>query len=356
MQFRFATKKPSRDSAIAEISPFDNSESMAQNALPLLALIEIPVLLVERERISFANPAAKAVLGNHIERQDIRIALRDPEAVRLVKSADGGRAQLSGLTVKSSVWEMTCNVLDDGVRLITLHDQSIQVSVARAHADFVANASHELRTPLAAILGYVETLSEPEAGNDPQTRQHFLNIIKREASRMEALVSDLMSLSRIEAIRHEAPSQAVELVSLCREVIGERSRDPAINFSSNVQEVIVSGDQPQLAQVIRNLIDNAEKYGKSDKGTEVRLEVGDLGWISLIVTDFGEGIAPEHLPRLTERFYRADAGRSRAAGGTGLGLAIVKHIVERHRGRFDIASRLGAGTRATIMLPERPIT
>jgi two-component system phosphate regulon sensor histidine kinase PhoR len=325
---------------------------MAEYAKQLLSLIEIPILLVQGDRVNFANAAAKSLLGSHIEGQDIRIALRDPEALKLIKSAEGGRAKISGLSVRGSVWEMVCSPLADNNRLISLQDHSVQVSVARAHADFVANASHELRTPLSAILGYVETLSDPKAGEDAATRQRFLDIIKREATRMQSLVSDLMSLSRIEAIRHEAPSDQVEMVSLCREVIGERPRDVEVNFVTNADHVYVTGDQAQLAQVVRNLVDNAEKYGGSDKGTAVQLESSARGWLTLTITDHGEGIAPEHLPRLTERFYRADTGRSRAAGGTGLGLAIVKHIVERHRGRFDISSRLGEGTTATIMLPQ----
>ena len=325
---------------------------MVEYAKQLLSLIEIPILLVHGDRVSFANEAAKALLGSHIEGQDIRIALRDPEALKLVKSSDGGRAKISGLSVRGSVWEMVCSPLSDNSRLISLQDRSVQVSVARAHADFVANASHELRTPLTAILGYVETLSDPKAGEDPATRQRFLDIIKREATRMQSLVSDLMSLSRIEAIRHEAPSDRVDMVSLCREVIGERPRDVEVSFVSNADQAYVTGDHAQLAQAFRNLVDNAEKYGGSEKGTKVQLEASERGWLTLSITDHGEGIAPEHLPRLTERFYRADTGRSRAAGGTGLGLAIVKHVVERHRGRFDVSSRQGEGTTATIMLPQ----
>lgn len=325
---------------------------MAETATHLLSLIEIPILLVQGDKVSFANAAAKALLGNHIEQQDIRIALRDPEALALIKSPDGGRAKISGLSVRGSVWEMVCSPLADNMRLISLQDQSVQVSVARAHADFVANASHELRTPLTAILGYVETLSDPKAGEDAATRQRFLDIIKREATRMQSLVSDLMSLSRIEAVRHEAPSDEVEMVSLCREVIGERPRDVEIRFEANTDQAVITGDHAQIAQVVRNLVDNAEKYGCSDAGITVQLEASERGWLTLAITDHGEGIAPEHLPRLTERFYRADTGRSRAAGGTGLGLAIVKHVVERHRGRFDISSRPGEGTVATIMLPQ----
>ncbi|MFM2256372.1 MAG: hypothetical protein RIQ28_219 [Pseudomonadota bacterium] len=325
---------------------------MANDPLKYLALIELPILLVIDERVHFANSAAQALLGSHIEQQDIRIALRDPEALRLIKTGQSGNVRLVGLSVKGSVWEMRYSMLNDKVGLITLQDQSIQVSVARAHADFVANASHELRTPLAAIRGYVETLLDPKAGDDPQTRHQFLTIIKREAARMEALVSDLMSLSRIEAIRHEIPSAEVDIVALCREVLAEQTRNPAFTLETDNSRVLVAGDAPQLAQAIRNLVDNAEKYGTTEKAAMIRIEATDHGWVSIAIEDHGEGIAPEHLPRLTERFYRADAGRSRAAGGTGLGLAIVKHIVERHRGRFDIKSRLGEGTTATIMLPQ----
>lgn len=325
---------------------------MADDPLMYLAPIELPILLVRGERVHFANAAAQALLGSHIGQQDIRIALRDPEALRLIKSGESGSVRLTGLSVKGSVWEMRCNILDDNVCLITLLDQSVQVSVARAHADFVANASHELRTPLAAILGYVETLLDPKAGDDPQTRHQFLSVIKREASRMEALVSDLMSLSRIEAVRHEVPSAEVDIVALCREVLAEQTRNPTFTLETDTDKVWVAGDSPQLAQAIRNLVDNAEKYGTTDEAATICIEATNHGWVSIAVEDHGEGIAPEHLPRLTERFYRADAGRSRAAGGTGLGLAIVKHIVERHRGRFDIKSRVGQGTTATIMLPQ----
>jgi two-component system, OmpR family, phosphate regulon sensor histidine kinase PhoR len=204
---------------------------------------------------------------------------------------------------------------------------------------------------LSAILGYVDTLADPKAGGDAETRERFLGIIKSEASRMQLLVSDLMSLSRIEAVRHEVPTDYVELVALTKEVIGESKRDEAVTLDATSDSVKLQGDKAQLAQAIRNLIDNAAKYGKSGKGVDVSIEASDRGWVTLTVSDHGEGISPEHLPRLTERFYRTDAARSRAEGGTGLGLSIVKHIVERHRGRFDISSRPREGTTATIMLP-----
>jgi two-component system phosphate regulon sensor histidine kinase PhoR len=184
-----------------------------------------------------------------------------------------------------------------------------------------------------------------------ETRKRFLGIIRHEARRMQALIEDLMSLSRIEANKHEAPTEPVDIVAVAAECAGEFTGRAEVVLSANCDTAVVHGDRGQLAQVIRNLIDNAVKYGKASAPVTVGIEATSAGRVEILVRDQGEGIAPEHLPRLTERFYRADAGRSRAVGGTGLGLAIVKHIAERHRGRFDITSRLGDGTTVSIILP-----
>ena len=317
----------------------------------LLALIELPAMLVEAGQVTFANPAAQSLFGAHIVGENVRIALRAPDAIALIMQPDGGQARISGLSTPGSIWDLTCHVLEGGARLVTLQDASIEVSVARSHSDFVANASHELRTPLAAILGYVETLADPKACDDLPTRDRFLGIIKREAQRMQSLVEDLMSLSRIEAIKHAVPTDPVDMVALVREVAGEVADSATVQISCAADRIVVGGDRGQLGQVIRNLIDNAVKYGKPDGEVTVSMEASETGWLLLNIRDDGDGIAPEHLPRLTERFYRADPSRSRALGGTGLGLAIVKHIVERHRGRFDISSRQGSGTTASVMLP-----
>jgi two-component system phosphate regulon sensor histidine kinase PhoR len=327
--------------------------TMSTEGIPLLENLQTPALVVSRAQVSFANAAAKALLGAHIVGQDVRIAIRNPDAVAVIMGEGGGTARIDHLSVGGSVWEVVCNVLDSGERLISLYDKSERVSVARAHADFVANASHELRTPLANILGYVETLLDPRAGDDAHTRERFLNTIRHEALRMQALVSDLMSLSRIEAVKHEVPSALVDMVVLARETVCEFRDHTNITVNSNVSIANILGDRGQMAQVLRNLIDNGLKYGRTDGQVSISIEATDRGWLSIAVRDEGEGIAPEHLPRLTERFYRANASRSRAAGGTGLGLSIVKHIVERHRGRFDITSRQGVGTTASMMLPLR---
>jgi two-component system phosphate regulon sensor histidine kinase PhoR len=324
---------------------------MALEGVHLLEHIQTPALAVERGQVTFANAAAKSLLGGHIVGQDVRIAIRNPDAVAAILDEAGGTARVDGLSVGGSVWEVDCHVVGPGQRLVTLYDLSVQVSTARAHADFVANASHELRTPLANVLGYVETLLTPKAGGDPATRERFLNTIRHEALRMQALVEDLMSLSRIEAVKHEVPGDEVDMAALAREVAGEFRETADISVTANCDSAIIAGDRGQMAQVIRNLVDNALNYGKPGGPVTVALEATSTGWLSVAVRDEGEGIPPEHLPRLTERFYRANTSRSRAAGGTGLGLSIVKHIVERHRGRFDIATRTGNGTTASLMLP-----
>jgi two-component system phosphate regulon sensor histidine kinase PhoR len=326
---------------------------MTVDPLKLLENLRTPALIVKQGQVDYANGAAKALLGVHVVGQDVRIAIRDPQAVRVILGEGGGTARIRGLSVGGSVWEVDCRDLGDGERLVSLYDLSVQVSVARAHADFVANASHELRTPLAAILGYVETLLEAGAAEDQATRERFLKTIQHEAQRMQALVEDLMSLSRIEAHKHEVPSEDVDMVVLLSEVAGEFKDGSQVSVTANRDSAVIAGDRAEMAQALRNLIDNGLKYGKPGGPVHVALESSETGWLLIAVRDEGEGIAPEHLPRLTERFYRADTSRSRAAGGTGLGLSIVKHIVERHRGRFDIASRPGEGTTASIMLPLR---
>jgi two-component system, OmpR family, phosphate regulon sensor histidine kinase PhoR len=315
----------------------------------LLDLMVRPAMLVTEGKVTHANKAAHVLLGAHIDGQDIRIALRHPDIVALVMGRDPGSVRVAGLSTPGSLWEISCHDLDRTTRLITLEDQTVQVSIARAHADFVANASHELRTPLASVIGYIETLKDEKAGGDPETRHRFLDIIRHEAERMQALVEDLMSLSRIEALKHEAPTGQIDIVAVAREVAGEMQGKAVVENAP--ERASITGDRGQMAQVIRNLVDNAIKYGPADAIVPITIETTNSGWVSIEVTDKGEGISPEHLPRLTERFYRVDAGRSRKVGGTGLGLSIVKHIVERHRGHFDIQSRIGEGTKASIMVP-----
>ena len=239
--------------------------------------------------------------------------------------------------------------------ILTLHDLTESRRVERMRVDFIANASHELRTPLASLLGFVETLQGP-ARDDPQARTRFLEIMAQQARRMARLVDDLLSLSRIEQNQHLRPQAQVDLVGIVQHVadtFAQVARDAGIALAINApNEAIVRGDRDELIRVVENLIENALKYGAD--GADKRIEINvsfQNGDAMLSVRDHGAGIAPEHLPRLTERFYRVDAGQSRARGGTGLGLAIVKHIVARHRGRLRIDSKPGEGAEFTILLP-----
>jgi two-component system phosphate regulon sensor histidine kinase PhoR len=225
-------------------------------------------------------------------------------------------------------------------------------------ADFVANASHELRTPLASLLGFVETLQGP-ARDDPQARDRFLAIMREQALRMSRLVDDLLSLSRIEQHLHVQPETSVDLSGIVRHIVDTLSpmaRDNNVALEIDAPHTVtVTGDRDELLRVAENLVENAIKYGTggaSERGNRVEVAVvAQNGQGIFSVRDHGPGIAPEHLPRLTERFYRVDAGESRAKGGTGLGLAIVKHIVARHRGRLSIDSRKGDGATFTVALP-----
>lgn len=320
----------------------------------LVDRIRIPLILVAGERVALANEAARSLLGAHMVGQDVRLAIRHPLAVSLLSEEQGGTASIGGLSTPSSVWEVSVQPLGEGWRLVELQDLSAQSDVSRAHTDFVANASHELRTPLAAILGYVETLLDPQAGGDPATRSRFLGIVQREARRMQQLVEDLMSLSRIEAVKHERPDDIVDLARIVREVVADvnaaHDGTTAIVAPGSGTQALLPGDAGQLAQLVRNLVENGIRHGGASEPVSVKA-VQDGAEVMLVVVDKGSGIEPEHLPRLTERFYRVDASRSRDAGGTGLGLAIVKHIVARHRGQLDFVSQPGAGTKVRVRFP-----
>jgi two-component system, OmpR family, phosphate regulon sensor histidine kinase PhoR len=322
----------------------------------ILEAISEPLIIAVDGRVQTANAAATALLGAHIAGEDPRLAIRHPAAAEMLAAdARDGSVDLIGFGGRDQRVSMSVATLSPGVRLIHLIDRTTSYAAERARVDFVANASHELRTPLAAILGFIETLDDPESGGNPDVRARFLEVMHKEARRMQRLIDDLISLSRIEAEKYQPPDTPVSLPALIEEVAdelrdegGRRRADVILRVASPIPEV--NADRAQLSQVIHNLAGNAFKYGRPGAPVTIALDrEGSL--IRLSVSDEGEGIAPEHIPRLTERFYRVDSGRSRTMGGTGLGLSIVKHIVERHRGRLDIASKLGLGTTVSVLLP-----
>ncbi|WP_353217595.1 ATP-binding protein [Sandarakinorhabdus sp.] len=322
------------------------------------------VLVTRGSWVAAANAPARALLGERVVGSDIRLTVRHPALLDAVDAVNAGtiadEREISGIGSGNRSFRL--RVVGDGEdRCLVLLDDVTQAKVTeRMRVDFVANASHELRTPLATLTGFIETLQGPAAEDQP-ARQRFLAIMATEADRMRRLLDDLMSLSRIELDKFIRPTQQLDLKGIAAEV----GRTLAIRLEADQRALIIAepeelprviADRDQVLQVLHNLVANAIKYGRT--GTPIRVTVSvDTGGtgtdaaVRIQVSDDGDGIAPEHLPRLTERFYRVDSQRSRTLGGTGLGLAIVKHIVERHRGRLEIDSRLGEGTRVGFTLP-----
>nr|WP_238201272.1 ATP-binding protein [Methylobacterium aerolatum] len=334
----------------------------------LLAQIPDPVILVDRRaRVLEANTAARALLpALHLSRP-LSFALRHPEVTDAMETVlAGGPPQRVIYEVRIPVeraFEVQIGALEvpDGSgagAVLFLRDLTSARRLEAMRVDFVANASHELRTPLSSLIGFIETLQGPAKG-DAAARERFLEIMQGQAQRMRRLIDDLLSLSRIELREHVAPTGVVDLGALARQMVDAQAplaaaRGADVSLSDGNGPYPVPGDADELTRVIENLIENAVKYGGSTIRVGLRREEDPrLGRrIVLSVTDDGPGIPPEHIPRLTERFYRVDVGSSRARGGTGLGLAIVKHSLKRHRGSLTIESEVGRGTVARVSLPE----
>ena len=303
-----------------------------------------------------ANAAARAAFG-----AEIPAVLRHPELRDAIDRAlASGAPETADVTIPVPI-ERTVRAsilpLEEGAGqrvVLVLSDRTREHAIERMRADFVANASHELRTPLASLIGFIETLRGP-AADDPPAQRRFLGIMDGEAARMQRLIDDLLSLSRIELVEHQPPAGAVDLASFLPRIaagfeprLAERHMQLRVALAPDLP--LVAADADQLAQVVQNLLDNAVKYGTERGTVQLTAETQGTG-ATFAVTDDGQGIARQHLPRLTERFYRVDKGRSRAIGGTGLGLAIVKHIVNRHRGQLTIESTEGKGSTFRIWLP-----
>ena len=317
-----------------------------------------PALIVGDGVVSIGNARARGLLGKRIEGAEVRKVFPHPAAFECLERIRPGGAlnvELTGLGGSRRHWLMHVVSLGASTLLIRLADRSEARAAEQMRVDFVANASHELRTPLATLIGYTETLREHGEEIDEETRERFLAVVHDEARRMQRIVEDLISLSRIEAERFTKPTDAVALEPLIAQAIGNSRRIAEERQCELVADVAtdlpdVSGDRGELLQSLDNLVTNALRYG--EPGTPVGIMArADGDMVHLSITDQGEGIAPEHIARVTERFYRVDNSRSRSLGGTGLGLSIVKHIVERHRGRLTIESEVGRGTTVHVLLP-----
>jgi two-component system, OmpR family, phosphate regulon sensor histidine kinase PhoR len=340
----------------------------------IIAAVPDPLILLDqRRRIVRVNAAAANFVGALSPPRDLASALRNPT---LLAAAD---AVLRGEVSRVVEFSLTVPVerqlrarfaridqpsSDGAVAVLSLHDVTELKRAEQMRADFIANASHELRTPLATLTGFIETLRGP-ARDDAEARERFLAIMGGQAMRMARLVEDLLSLSRIELNEHVPPQGAVALAAVLDHLaqaleLHAAERDMQIRLALPPDLPDVQGDRDELAQLFQNLLDNAIKYGRAGSeitvGAETVMRASTNGgrvpvsYVSVAVRDRGEGIAREHLPRLTERFYRVDTARSREMGGTGLGLAIVKHIVNRHRGFLEIDSAQGEGSVFTVFL------
>jgi two-component system phosphate regulon sensor histidine kinase PhoR len=339
-------------------------EGDLEAARAVLAALPDPLVLVDDERrIRRVNPPASELFGHGLVSRDLATAIRNPGVLAAVD------ATLADDMPRLVEFELSAPVArhfrarvervhgEEAAALVALTDLTALKRAEQLRADFVANASHELRTPLSAVIGFIETLEGP-AADDAEARTRFLPIMRQQAGRMARLVDDLLSLSRIELNEHLPPRESVDLGPVLTDVtrsleLKAQTREIRIELGVTAPELPVAGDEEELAQVFQNLIDNAIKYGAA--GSAITVTAGPSpklsGGVAVAVQDRGEGIAREHIPRLTERFYRVDSARSRAMGGTGLGLAIVKHIVSRHRGVLEIESELGLGSRFTVHLP-----
>ncbi len=343
----------------------ERSRSLTQRLRTEESIIETlpdPLVVLGTDRmVTRANAAARQAFG-----AELPAVLRHPGLRNAIDRATAhGTPQQADLFLPVPVErEVHATVLDlaDGHVVAVLSDRTRERALERTRADFVTNASHELRTPLASLIGFIDTLRGP-AADDPPAQARFLEIMAEQAGRMSRLIDDLLSLSRIELTEHRPPTDPVDLAELLRFTaasfeprLSRRGVRLELELPDDLPPVI--GDDDQLGQVFQNLMDNAIKYGREGGRVRVTAATAMPGgrWparagVTVAVADNGAGIAREHLPRLTERFYRVDKGRSRAVGGTGLGLAIVKHIVNRHRGQLGIDSREGEGTVFTVWLP-----
>jgi two-component system phosphate regulon sensor histidine kinase PhoR len=310
--------------------------------------------------VIMANAHVKSVLDSDPQGLHLSATIRAPAVLDAVAAVfEGEAAHHVDYDVRFPVprsFQAFVSPLGEAGRqgaVIVLRDLTREQQIERMRADFVANASHELRTPLASLSGFIETI-QGAAKNDEKAQAKFLGLMRSQADRMRRLIDDLLSLSRIEMNEHVRPSSEVDLAQVAhhvRDVLSGMARDLDCELRvTGDGPLMVLGNRDELVQVIQNLAENALKYASSGKLVEIECRKAD-GFAELAVRDRGPGIAEEHIPRLTERFYRVNVQESRSRGGTGLGLAIVKHILNRHRGRLQITSELGKGSSFTIRLP-----
>jgi two-component system phosphate regulon sensor histidine kinase PhoR len=334
----------------------------------LAAAVADPLIIFDpTATIIHANAAAFAAFGGIAPGMSLSLKFRAPEMQALLDGVLSGdvASDVVDFTEKLPVeraYRVSASSVGHATDLYVLvfKDQSEARRIDRMRADFIANASHELRTPLASISGFIETLRGP-ARNDPAAREQFLQIMQNQTGRMARLIDDLLSLSRLEMKPYLKPGTEVDLRQTIDSVIdslGPLARENSVAIERDFAEgpLDVPGDRDELFQVFENLLENACKYGQSGGRVTVAIARSDADpepGIDVTIRDYGHGIPEEHIPRITERFYRVDVENSRTQKGTGLGLSIVKHILTRHNARLSIKSEVGKGAAFSVHLPAR---
>lgn len=341
----------------------------------LEAMEEGIVLLDDHSRVVLANRAAHelwfdrgpTLVGRHVLEllsnvqvdAAVSATLRDqePRTIRIQEQEARGRILEVRVVAVDAVATPHRNADARGTLLI-IADGTERQRIETMRRDFVANVSHELQTPLTSIQGFAETLEWEGTGIAPEQQARFVHLIRRETGRMVALVRDLMELARLEAVGTAQRSASVSIDELVRSIVdefqphAERKGITLVLVRPEGSQPVVRGNEDELRRATQNLVQNALQHTPANGRIEIGWSEGTPRQrLSLFVRDNGQGIAPEHLPRIFERFYRVDAGRSRAEGGTGLGLSIVKHIVESHGGDVTVESVVGQGSTFTIRLP-----
>ncbi len=346
-----AAEKPARSDPLPDISA-------------TLEAMETAALLLDSEaNVIFQNQASERLTGPLPVGAHVSARLRSPAVLDMVREtlATGKTNQIEHAErlpsqqvyiVRIAPVRLHHRDAQGQIYLLCFRDVSELRRLDQMRSDFVANASHELRTPLASLRGFIETLQGP-ARSDPKAHERFLSIMLDQSTRMSRLIDDLLSLSRLELKANVAPEGKVDLVPLLshvRDSLVPLAQDLGVSINLHLPEspVEVTGERDELVQVFENLVENACKYGQEGERVEVYLKPADAGSVEVTIEDFGPGIPSEHVPRLTERFYRVSVADSRSKKGTGLGLAIVKHILTRHRARLIVTSEVGAGSRFTV--------
>lgn len=340
---------------VVPVSPVAGSDAVLPAALPepLIEAFDFPVLLINQdEEILEQNDAARQAFGQLPEHAHISARLRAPGLLDMVREGlRSGKPQQKDYVERvpsARAYRVRVAPGGQGRFVIAFNDVSSVHRMDQMRTDFVANASHELRTPLASLKGFIETLQGP-ARSDLKAQERFLGIMLEQVNRMSRLVDDLLSLSRLEMKAHIAPGDRVDLVPILTHVRDSlmplgASLGVTITLTAPDEPVLIPGDRDELVQVFENLVENACKYGQEGKAVDITLAADTGKPVTVTVADYGPGIEAEHVPRLTERFYRVNVEASRSKKGTGLGLAIVKHILTRHRARLVIHSKPGEGS------------